>query len=770
MNARLPYATDRNAGEHDNDQVINDVTQLNPTRVWGIAKPTTAADVQDIVRRTTGTISIGGGHFSMGGQTASRDSLHIDMRQMNKILAFEPVDQRIRVEAGVRWCDIQAFVDPHDLSVKIMQTYANFTVGGSLSVNVHGRYVGLGPLVLSVRWIRMVLVDGTLIEASADHNEELFYGVIGGYGALGIIVEAELELTANTLVERVSKKLPRASYRSHFSRVLNDPRGAVFHNADLYPPHYNKLRSVTWFRSDRTPTKVRRLQRAGRKHWLEKYFYWAFTELPFGKWRREHIIDPLLFATRSVHWRNYEAGYDVAELEPLSREHSTYVLQEYFVPVANFDAFVERMSEILNRHRVNVINVSVRHAYADPGSLLAWATTEVFAFVLYYKQRTRTNARTRVAVWTRELIDAALGLGGRYYLPYQPHATPAQFHAAYPRAEELFALKAQLDPEFRLSNALWDIYYADYAYYTEASSSSSVPADPNARTTDSEFIEVFGNVTSSDDFYRFLQVVFRLHPEDRMHQLIQEACARHTAIDGNPDEAIYRDVQEKLPTIKPWHADITYALPALATQKREMTQQTLHLLGERLTLDGYLEIGSTGRYASGLAKHVRMSGPKFFVHDTPPTNSPVDIAERGGLKQLGTFLPLHDYDPIPADVIDASLDFVSCLIGLHHVPPDKLDPFIASIVRVLRPGGLFVLRDHDVTTPAMDAFVALVHTVFNCGISAPWEENAAELRFFAPVQAWVQRLAAHGLDDEGNRLLQANDPSANTLMSFVKTQ
>jgi len=31
-----------------------------------------------------------------------------------------------------------------------MQSYANFTVGGSLSVNVHGRYVNQGPLILSV--------------------------------------------------------------------------------------------------------------------------------------------------------------------------------------------------------------------------------------------------------------------------------------------------------------------------------------------------------------------------------------------------------------------------------------------------------------------------------------------------------------------------------------------------------------------------------------------------------------------------------------------
>ena len=130
--------------------VVNDVTQLNPVRVMAIVAPSTTEDVQEALRRTTGAVSIGGGRFSMGGQTASPGSLHFDMRSMNRIVSFSPGDKTIVVQAGVRWCDIQRFVDPHGLAVKIMQTYANFTVGGALSVNCHGRYVGLGPLVLSV--------------------------------------------------------------------------------------------------------------------------------------------------------------------------------------------------------------------------------------------------------------------------------------------------------------------------------------------------------------------------------------------------------------------------------------------------------------------------------------------------------------------------------------------------------------------------------------------------------------------------------------------
>jgi hypothetical protein len=116
------------------------------------------------------------------------------------------------------------------------------------------------------------------------------------------------------------------------------------------------------------------------------------------------------------------------------------------------------MREILRRHDVNVVYVSIRNAKQDPGSLLAWARTEVFAFVVYYKQGTSNSAKEQVGVWTRELTDVALDLGGSYYLPYQLHATEEQFLRAYPRAGEFVALKQRLDPTNKFRNQLLDKY------------------------------------------------------------------------------------------------------------------------------------------------------------------------------------------------------------------------------------------------------------------------------------------------------------------------
>lgn len=440
------------------ERIINEVTQLHPVIVSKIETPATVIDLQRIIKTTDKPISIGGGRFSMGGQTASPGTAHVDMRKLNKIIDFSAEKKTIKVEAGIRWCDIQQFVDSHNLSIKIMQTYANFTVGGALSVNCHGRYIGLGAVILSVKSLEVILANGELIKCSPTQNSQIFFASIGCYNAIGVIAIVEFELTENVPVKRVFKTMNATAYKKFFVENIKGNKSIIFHNADLYPPLYKNARAVSWIKTTEKPTVKTRLMPLANAYPLERYFIGAFSRSNFGKWRREHIIDPILYLSKKVHWRNYEAGYDVAELEPESRKNSTYVLQEYFIPVNKFDVFTSLMSEIFQRHGVNVINVSIRHAEKDTGSLLAWAKEEVFAYVVWYKQYTNDVEKNKVAVWTRELIDASISLNGSYYLPYQVHATLEQFHKAYPNANKLMEMKAKLDPTFKFRNVIWDTY------------------------------------------------------------------------------------------------------------------------------------------------------------------------------------------------------------------------------------------------------------------------------------------------------------------------
>ncbi|HEX5831567.1 MAG TPA: FAD-binding oxidoreductase, partial [Gemmatimonadaceae bacterium] len=445
----------------DDQTVVRDVTGLTAVRMARIVTPRTTEDVAAAIRASTGPISIGGGRYSMGGQTATPDGLQLDLRMLRGVLALDTIGRTITVRTGTSWREVQEAIDPHGLAVEVMQTYNTFTVGGALSVNAHGRYIGHGPVSSTVRALRLVLADGAVVTASRTERPELCWAALGGYGAVGVIAEATLSLAANDRVRRDDVVMPVSAYPAWFRTHVRSDTAVIFHNADLAPGDFTELRAVTYRRTTAPVTVPHRLRPRDQSGWVVPTAYTIFSTPRIGPWARRQVIEPLAYRIGGRHpvsWRNAEASYDVSELEPPERLRSTYVLQEFFLPADSLRPFARALGAILRDSAVRTVNVSIRHAMAEPEPYLTWAPGETFAFVLYFRQPTTPEAQRRVGRWTRALIDAAIAHGGRYYLPYQPHATRAQFHRAYPRAGELFAIKHQVDPSGRFTNVLWDLY------------------------------------------------------------------------------------------------------------------------------------------------------------------------------------------------------------------------------------------------------------------------------------------------------------------------
>ncbi|CAF1953237.1 unnamed protein product, partial [Rotaria magnacalcarata] len=201
------------------------------------------------------------------------------------------------------------------------------------------------------------------------------------------------------------------------------------------------VRVVSYLTTEKPLTVIDRIQvDRNKKYGLPNTVHGVTSNTgKIGHWLRHYFIDPLfIYKANSlvVINRNYEATYTIQDLEPMTRLLRTYALQEYFVPLANLKSFAFEMLRIFKNYKVNVINISIRHALQDdPRLLLSWApNSEVFAFVIYHSQLTTTGARTEVGEWTPELIDLAVTKnGGTYYLPYQLHATREQIYKAYPR-------------------------------------------------------------------------------------------------------------------------------------------------------------------------------------------------------------------------------------------------------------------------------------------------------------------------------------------------
>ena len=263
------------------------------------------------------------------------------------------------------------------------------------------------------------------------------------------------------------------------------------------------------------------------------------------------------------------------------------------------------------------------------------------------------------------------------------------------------------------------------------------------------------------EFAGFIDNVLRIVPSKKFFEMVDSIAKEHTL---KNDLEMYKQLLKSFNTLK-HRADYYSKLKALWHQKAVLSQQIQQLIGEKQKIDGVIEIGSPSTYTSTLSQAI--TGDVYVINDQ---QNILDRVQCGGRKPNNKFVPLNNYEPISEDAIPSnSVDLVMCFIGLHHCPKEKLTDFIASIARILRPGGVFILRDHDAHNDRVMAMAHGAHSAFNAiMMSASLETERDEYRNFQPITYWLQMLEENGFCIGKERLLQDGDPSLNTLIKCTK--
>jgi FAD/FMN-containing dehydrogenase len=443
-------------------QIVDDVSRLNPTRVHSVVQVDEVEDLQAALadaRERRLKVSIAGKRHSMGGHAFYEDAVVLDMTSFNKVLAVDPAARTITVQSGATWGEVIKAANDHGLAVEVMQAYTGFTIGGSMSVNVHESDPRFGPLIETVRSFRVLLADGSILRVSRTENSELFGLVIGGYGLFGIILDAELALTANPVYEKSEQLIDYREYGSFFQSVIRDPGVENIFARLSIAPDRSLLRDVlvtTYRVTETSPEPYSALAPPGRAG-LKRFFFGLSRRYRWGKrfrWylQREHSdrFEPGLTS------RNNLMNADLSYLA-YSSDRDTDILQEYFVPVERLPEFLDSLREVVEKHRLNLLSATIRYIPRNEESVLSYsAAGESFGVVLYFNVGLRQEEET--ARWTRTLIDRALEEGGTYYLPYRPYATREQFLAAYPRAGYFYEKKLQYDPQETFMNQFYTTY------------------------------------------------------------------------------------------------------------------------------------------------------------------------------------------------------------------------------------------------------------------------------------------------------------------------
>lgn len=463
----LTALRDRDTREPLAPGFVDDASRLNRTHVaeiWDIPSDPAVAEQQlaDLLRRAAAhklPVSIAGARHSMGGHTIAPDGLVINMLPFNRMTVNQDASI-LQVQAGARWADIIPYLDAHGLSIAVMQSSNLFSVGGSLSVNAHGWQPNHPPIAATVESFRLLRADGTIVRCSRQENRELFGLVLGGYGLFGVILDVELRLVPNERYRVKPFVFPSDHYLEYYEQHVNQAPavGMVYGRLDVSPSNFLREALLTVYYRDEQGD-IPPLAEAGLAR-LRRTVFRGSVGSDYGKelrWAAEKRFAALIEG--NVYSRNQLLNESGAEYEN-RREESTDILHEYFVPPHQLEPFLKRLRAIIPHHNGDLLNVTIRNVYPDHDSFLRYADQELFSLVLLFHQERTPEAEAQMRTMTQALIDAALELGGRYYLPYRLHASVEQFQRAYPQAHTFFELKRKYDPDELFQNE----FYRTYGY------------------------------------------------------------------------------------------------------------------------------------------------------------------------------------------------------------------------------------------------------------------------------------------------------------------
>ena len=160
--------------------------------------PQNLAELQEyleIAKKQNLKIAIKAGGNSYSDVFLTSSHLIIDISNLDSIKSFDSENGFVVVEPGVRIGNLLKIIMPKNWGLVGLSGSVTDLVSGMLSSNTHGKDTWKnGNFSQNVLSFKLLLANGKIEEVSRQKNAELFNGVIGGLGFLGIVVEITLKL------------------------------------------------------------------------------------------------------------------------------------------------------------------------------------------------------------------------------------------------------------------------------------------------------------------------------------------------------------------------------------------------------------------------------------------------------------------------------------------------------------------------------------------------------------------------------------------------
>lgn len=423
-----------------------------------------------MARASKRSLSLSGAGLSFDNQYLS-DDLIVSLKNLDAIRVL-PEERAVEVGPGARWGNILKAVYRHNLLPYVMVTGTRPTAGGTLSAHTNSIFTPCcGKEGKHVIELDLMLADGQIVTCSRQQNADLFYGAIGGFGALGAFTRIKyrlLDLKGPVRIDVESTSYDdidnlEGRFRTTPGEDIDDVRN-VWSESSLFFTEDDKPKFALYRRKlVPAPAKERRGHFTPRMYAAIAgaalvRFSPFFANRFLAQEHRKHDRDKMLLKGMDrVFYGTFYVEPDFILMQLLGRVgyRARLYQNSYFIPLRgdNVTRFNKRTMALIRELNLSCSMYDIMFIPKDEPFLLS-ASREEAGF--YINTTFLDAARERdVMACYKELNELCAAMGGKINLVKSAFIPPKDLEAMYqgPLAE-LVALKERVDPGF-LFNSLY---------------------------------------------------------------------------------------------------------------------------------------------------------------------------------------------------------------------------------------------------------------------------------------------------------------------------
>ena len=187
MGFRGPLITPQDDGYEQARTVENRYIDRRPGLIVRCSGTADVIDAVNLARDHDLLVAVRGGGHHVAGHSMADGGLVIDLSTMTAV-RVDPDNRRVEVQGGATWGDVDRETQAFGLAVPggVVSTtgVGGLTLGGGIGW-LHRRW---GLACDSLRAAELVTANGQLVRASAEDNPDLLWGLRGGGGNFGVVV------------------------------------------------------------------------------------------------------------------------------------------------------------------------------------------------------------------------------------------------------------------------------------------------------------------------------------------------------------------------------------------------------------------------------------------------------------------------------------------------------------------------------------------------------------------------------------------------------